>query len=230
MGVISANFIGACGVKPEDREQRAKELLEKKYNKAFEIAKVYPQEFGQLYYDVQAFAADMPELRFKASIDTEDENFSDSYVNKIVCWRISQKVGENLDELPAYYYIYSHSLGFQPLADDPDISIEAYSKLTSDFKVRTELYIVPDDLDAAQLYACLKKSYEGIEFLNGNIMLYIISRTQMDSVREYIETNDDLRLDYTEMAEDFFTVFVPFDHGNIEISEEEFTAAAGGRL
>ncbi len=230
MSMFTANIFGGCGVKPEEREQRAKELLERKYNKTFEISEIYPIAIGQVYYDVQAFAADMPELRFMASIDIKDDNFSDNYVNRLVCYRISQKIGENLDDLPAYYYIYSHSLGFQAPADDPEISIEDYSKLTSDFKVRTELYIVPEDLDAGKLYECLKKSYEGLECVNGNIMVYILDRGQMDSVREYIETNDDLYGTYEELTEDFFNVFVPFNHGTIEISEAEFSDAIGDKL
>lgn len=228
--LIMSCFTSACGSSTEQCKQRAKELLEQKYNKSFEISKMYPMKYGQIYYDVQAFAADMPKLRFVASIDIEDDNFSDNYVNRLVCYRISQKIGENLDDLPAYYYIYSHSLGFQAPADDPEISIEDYSKLASDFKVRTELYIVPEDLDVGKLYECLKKSYEGLECVNGNIMVYILDRGQMDSVREYIEMNDDLYGTYEELTEDFFTVFVPFNNGTIEISEAEFSDAIGEKL
>ena len=48
MASVTASVLAACGTKPEDKENRAKAALERKYHKEFEITEVYPQKFGVL--------------------------------------------------------------------------------------------------------------------------------------------------------------------------------------
>jgi len=225
--VVISCFAGACGSSDNYRKQRAKRLLEAKYNRTFEVVKLLPV-YGPLFdppkhYDVTAYDTNLPKMVFKASIDTEDDLFSDNYVDRMVCRKITQKLEENMDDLPANHYIFSHTIGLQPFVDDPEISIEEYLKQTySDFIVVTEMYIVPEALDAGKLYNSLKKSYEGIECVNGNITVFILNQKQMDSIREYLDTNDNLYFEYSKLIEGTFSVFVPFDHGTIQMSEEEF--------
>lgn len=84
MAIITASVLAACGTKPEDREARASAALSAKYHQEFEITQVYPQRFGDLYYEVQAYPAGDPQILFNAAIDTEDDQISDTYVERRV--------------------------------------------------------------------------------------------------------------------------------------------------
>lgn len=231
MAVITAEVLSACGVPPEEKESRAAAALEQKYGIQFEIKKVYPQKFGELYYEVQAYPVDDPELLFTANIDTEDDKSSDNYVERLVCRKVSGAVEKNLDGLPAYYYVYTIGIGAQSIVSDPSISIEAYSALDGGNKLRSLLFVVPDaDTTADGLYESISKAFTGLEYLDASIRLMIASREEMDAIEAYFEQNDDLYSEYVGLTNHLTTVDIPFQNGSISISKDMFKAQIGGAV
>lgn len=225
MAIVTASVLSACGVKPEDRENRAAEALARKYHKEFEITQVYPQKFGELYYEVQAYAVDEPLVRFTASVDTEDEAVSDTYVERRVCAAISQQAAENLNELPAYYYLFVHAIGPQPIVNDAEITIRDYAALDSYNRFRIELFAVPEEQDADAFYCTLAKLYRDLDYLNGDARLFLVDEEQMEIVQAYFETNDEPGFEFFRLTKEFFSFEIPYKNGDIEINREVFAAA-----
>lgn len=225
MAIVTTSVLSACGVKPEDRENRAAEALAQKYHKEFEIVQVYPQKFGDLYYEVQAYAVDEPLVRFTASVDTEDETVSDTYVERRVCAAISQRAEENLNELPAYYYLFVHAIGPQPIVNDVEITIKDYAALDSYNRFRIEIFVVPEEQDVDAVYHALANLYSGLDCLNGDARLFVIDEEQMESVQTYFEINDKPGFDFFSLTEKFFSLEIPYKNGDIKINREVFAAA-----
>lgn len=223
MAIITAEVLAACGVRPEDRESRARAALEQKYHKEFEITQVYPQKFGEMYYEVQAYAVDDLQVRFSAAIDTEDENISDSYVERSVCTAIAQKAEENLDQMPGIYYLSVFAGGPQPYTEDPNISIQDYAALDTLNVFQVELLITPDGKDSEGLYNSLGSIFNGMECLSGVIRLYLVNAEQMEAAQIYLDANDRLHSEYLELTRDFFRLEIPYQKGVLGMSGQEFT-------
>lgn len=230
MAIVTASVLAACGTKPEDKENRAKTALEQKYHKEFEITEIYPQKFGELYYEVQAYALDEPQVRFKASIDTEDDNISDSYVERQVCAAIARQAEQNLDGLPGYYYLSVQAQGPQPITSDAAISIKDYAALDVYNRFLIELFVVPESTDGAAFYQSLTKLFENLEFLAGDVCLFVVSEEQSQAVQAYFELHDSPDFEYMQLTKEFFSIDIPYENGLIRMTEAEFTTAVGGVL
>jgi len=224
MAIITASVLSACGTRPEDRESRAKAALEQKYHREFEIIEVYPQKFGDLYYEVQACAVDEPEVRFTASVDTEDDMVSDTYVERRVCAAITQGMENNLDTLPGYYYLFTQAVGPQPITSDAEISIEGYAALDPYNRFQINLFAVPEEASPAPFYASVSRLFEGLEYLAGSARLYVVNAEQMQAVQDYLAINDKPDMEYKQLTRGFFSVDIPYEKGTIKMTEAEFTA------
>lgn len=230
MAIITTEVLTACGIRPEARENHAKAALEGKYNKEFEITEIYPQKFGDLYYSVQAYAVDDPELRFTADIDTEDEGVSDTYVERLICAELTRQAEKNLDGLPGYYYVFTHAIGPQPITDNAEISVEDYMALHPKNKFRFCLFFVPDNADASDVYGCLEKMLAGLDYISGDIQLFLINEEKMAAVQEYFAYNDDFKYGYSQLIEDFYTIEYTYEKGTIALTENNFISAMENRL
>lgn len=230
MAIVTAAVLAACGTKPEDKENRAKTALEKKYQKEFEITQIYPQKFGDLYYEVQAYALDEPQVRFTAAIDTEDDNISDSYVERRVCAAISRQAEQNLDGLPGYYYLSVQAQGPQPVISDAAISIKDYAALDAYNCFLIELFVVPESSDGAAFYQSLAKLFENMEFLAGDVRLFMVNVEQSQAVQAYFELHNSPDFEYMQLTKEFFSVDIPYKSGSISMTEAEFIVAVGGML
>lgn len=225
MAIVTTSVLSACGVRPEERESRAEAALLKKYGKEFEVLEVYPQKFGELYYEVLACPVDDPLLRFSAAIDTEDENISDSYVERRVCAAIAREAEKNLDQLPGCYYLAVFAGGPQPRAEDPDISIQDYAALDPLNMFQAEVFVMPEKADAEALFNSISGIFDGMRCFSGTIRLYLVKEEEMDAAQTYLEANDGLYSEYLELTKDFFRLEIPYQNGTLAMSAQEFAEA-----
>lgn len=217
---------------PEKSESHAKAVLEMKYQKKFEITKINALKFNDGYYEVQAYAIDEPEMRFWAAVDMEDDNVSDSYVERRICEMISQKAAENLDGLPGYYYLYTYASGPQPAANDVNISIQDYVALDPNNDFRIELFVCPENSDVKKMYICVAKMLKGLQFLPVNATLYLMDEKNMAGIQAYLEDGDaNVRtFSYKNRKKGFYSFVLPYEKGILEVTESEFISRIGGAL
>lgn len=230
MAIITAEVLAACGVDPAEKESRAKAALEQKYHKEFEITQVYPQKFGELYYEVQAYAAEDPQIRFTASVDTEGGGISDTYVERRVCAAIARQAAENLDQMPGYYFVFVHAVGPQPIADDPGIGIREYAEIDRYNRFQLHIYVKPERAEAAAVYGSLKRVFSEMEYLTGSVRLYVVNEEQMEAVQAYFDINDDIYTEHTKITKELFTLDISYDKGVIAMTENDFITAVRDAL
>ena len=224
MSVLASVLLSACGSRPEDRESHAKAALEQKYNTEFEIAQVYSQKIGDLYYEVQAFPITNPDMRFTAAIDTKDDNISDNFVERKVCTAIAKSVERSMDGLSGSYYAFACGAGPQPLTDDADISIDEYVALDTLNTFKIEVFVAPEAKSAQAIYHNLCEALSGMESVTADLSFYVVDEEQMKSVKEYFARNDDMYFEYKRMTADYPRADVSFVNGKIETSESVFVA------
>ena len=225
MASVSTSLLTACSVPMNEREGRAEEFLSRRYGKEFEITRVYPPKFGELYYTVQAYPVDEPLIRFTAAIDTEDDNFSDNYVERRVCAKISEQAAKNLDRMPGYYYLYTHGLGPQPITDDTEITVKDYAELNPYNSFRVEVFVVPEKKDADAFYNGLMGIFDSMDYLKADVCLYIINEEQMEDIQAFFEENDSLDYDFMRLTEKCFSIDISYTDGKVEMSKDKFAVA-----
>lgn len=232
MAMVEMETIKSYVFDSEKRESHAKAALEMKYRKEFEITKIYSLKFDKGYYEVQAYMIGEPEIRFLAAVDMDNDRVSDSYVEKRICKMISQKIAENLDGLPGYYYLYTYALGPQPLSDDIDISIQDYVLLDSYNSFQIELFVSPEAADDKSMYRSIVKMFEGLKFLAVNVTLYFTNEEGITDIQAYLEDGDTgvRTFSYKKRKKGFYSLTLPYEMGCLKMTESEFALAVGGAL
>lgn len=225
MAGVSTSLLTACSVPSNERESRAEEALAQKYGREFEITRVYTQKFGDSFYEVQAYPVDEPQIRFTAAIGMEDNGISDTYVERRVCAAIAGHAAKNLDGLPGYYYLFARGIGPQPVTDNAEIAIKDYASLDLENKFRIEAFVVPESKDANAYYNSLAKIFDGLEYINGNVRLYVVDEEQMESVQAFFDENDDLGMEFMRLTEKFRSFKIPYQKGKMDMSKDAFLAA-----
>lgn len=230
VATMSALNLVACGVSDTGKATRALSMLTEKYQEDFNIVEVYPQKIGEPYYDVRVYPVDDPEICFSATIDTEDENISDTYVERRVCSEISKMARRNLGALSEQCYLFVHAIGPQPIVDDIDITVEDYAALDSYNRFQIELFVMSGKTDADTIYNELSSLYDGMSYLKGGVCLYVVDADHMEAVQEYFAVNDSLYLEFYNLADELSTFDIPYANGSIMMDRGTFTSITNGVL
>lgn len=182
-----------------NRADEACKKLSQRYNKDFTIKEVYPKKIGQKYYEVAAYPEDDPDVLFIASIDTNDDFFSDSYVERHICKQISKEIYTNLG-LEDNIYIFTEALGTQPITYDLEQSIQEYVNLNQYNKFKASIFVTyeTDDLYNSDIL------FSNLKYLDISAKIYIVNKEQLQEVKTFfsnhIHTNN---LDYKTLVKDF---------------------------
>ena len=226
VAAIITEALSACAIPAEQREERAKAALEKKYGREFEITEVYPQRFSKNYYEVQAYEIHEPNIRFFASVNTQDDGESDDYVTVRVCAAISAQSEENLDMTPGIYFVHTYAPGPQPHCEDPDISIRDFAALDPLNVFRIEVYLIPDeDASPQELYNGLSALLKEMESLPTSVWLRLVNEDQFRMAQELLTEVEPMSMEYQAFKEGLHNVALTFRQGTMQTTLSEFTAA-----
>ena len=103
-----------------ENDEFAKKRLEEKYNESFEVEKILEGHIIDGYYTALAYPSDMPDVLFNVSVDADGDAISDNYVSKRVFKKMSDRIGNNLDDLNGCFYIYCTPLVELRDLDNPE--------------------------------------------------------------------------------------------------------------
>ena len=152
------------------------------------IKEIYPASLGGEYFTVLAAPASDPDLLFKADIDINDENFSDTYVTRLVCEQITDKISDNLD-LDDDSYLFVHAMGAQPTSYDTSISIEEYVDCGGDDYT---LYLFVTNDEISDLVTATPYMLDGLDDrMIGFLRVYIVDEEELSKIEKFMSTLDD---------------------------------------
>lgn len=215
---------------PASRKEQAKKELEKKYGETFQVTSYNGGAFLEDYYTVEAYADAYPELPFLASVDVKTGNLSDSYVTKRLCNRLSERAMENLFELKDDIYVYTEADLWGTVLTNPEVSLEDYMKDAPKERFNIHVFINHQESSLADIARELNKTLDGISHLNGSLCLYLGSEEQIEKVREYTESHDELYQEFKELTDPLYVGTFDIVSGNVSVTEYALQEMAGDRI
>ena len=228
MAVALMNLNGCMN--PALQKKQAEKALEEKYGEAFQITNYNGVAFGDDYYTVDAYAEAHPEIPFLASIDLKNGVVSDPYVTKRLCGRISDKVIENIAAIKDDIYVFTEAALDGTLLTDPEISFEAYIQEMPETKFYIHIFIDHQASTKKELVNELLKTADGFPQLNGSLCLYFGTEEQLNNIREYAESHNELYREFQTMTDDMYIGTYKIVNGNVLLTEYELMEKAGDRL
>lgn len=223
---ITTDKLTESALSPKERETRAKDALERKYGKEFEISEVYPQKFLEEHFMVEAFAAEEPELRFTAEVSILTDEVFDSYAAVRVCAAIEEQAERNLDGLPGIYMVCAYVAGPQPSTANADIGIRDYASLDPMNRFRFELLFCPDaEAGTPEIWKSLSGMLRGLEFLPVEVWLRVVDNEQFDRAEELLTEQGPQSTEYKQLRRQVTRCLLPYEHGDLKMTEAELASA-----
>lgn len=217
MGVViflaMATGLYGCA-SPSQRKAQAKKVFQEKYHEEFEIISYKKASFFEDYYTVKAYAVKYPDLIFRASIDNDSKAFSDSYVMKRICDRMSNKISQNLSTLKNDYYVFTEAMFSDSLITDPEISLEAYIQSEPANKFTIYLCLEQKETNIESIVSSVNHMMDGIPEISGSVSIYLVDSKLLTKIQEYVTTHDNTYSEFDEMVEDARIGSVEFENGN----------------
>ena len=217
-------------INPALQKKQAEKALEEKYGESFQITNYNGVAFGDDYYTVNAYAEAHPEIPFLAAVDLKSGVVSDPYVTKRLCGRISDKVIGNIAAIKDDIYVFTEAVLDSTLLTDPDISFEDYMQEMPETKFYLHIFINHQTSTKKELANELLKVAYCFYKLNGSLCLYTGTEEQINNVREYAESNNELYHEFQTMTDDLYIGTYKIVNGKVLLTEYELTEMAGDRL
>ncbi len=212
-------------VKKNDSKRRcevAKELLEKKYNKEFEILRYRGDKFPEEYYSVEAYEKKHPSIPFEAWISNQEDEIQDSYVMKMVCESVRNKIIKNLDYFKGNMSVMVFSEELLTSLSNPDIGYEKIIEEVPNNRYSVHLYCNSECINHYLQYTDLRNMLRDLNGLKGSINIFQVNENEREKLIEYVNTHVKLYSSYWELADPYHKCFIRFEAGMIECSEQEY--------
>ena len=214
---------------PDDagRGRIAKELLEKKYGKDFEVQEVRPVELFQDEYQVIVYPYDFPELLFIAKVSLDGEKVTDNYALKMACNNYCESMLEKITELSGDIYLRLNSVNRGFAIEEKEITISEFQEKNPKNKYSLLFFYSPNEQKKDDLYSVIGQMLSGDEQISGKIMFYHVTQKQLSDIQLYLEAHDHIYMDFQDILDKVNPVEIPFDSGKISISEAEWEERIG---
>lgn len=210
-----------------ERMAKAKEILEKKYNDAFEIIEYRGQQMLADYYEVKAVCKNNPDLKFTASVEADYSGVSDSYAAKMVSKRFSDIVSRNLNDINGYVYVFSETFIKEYPLPGADISVEDFSNIVDNNLMKVFVFICEENETAENMYSAYQNSFKSLEAFSGTLAWYIVDEDMLKNIQKYIESNISLSFDFIRMTEKNLAIEDRFVKGLPQMSKDNFVTKIG---
>ena len=214
---VYQNFFEGVGkvLNPERRSAVAKQLLDEKYQKEFEIIEYRGQNLADDFYTVDAYEKTYPFVPIEARVALNEESVKDAYVFRIGCEMIKDKISRNLDTYPGALQIFVESwMVFSDLTAE-NIDYMTLANLFPKNKYAIHLFFEEGGQKPEDLQQVLK----GLESYKGNIKLYVIPESAKEEIVDYLESNSRLHTRFKEITNDYYIGKLNFENGQIELDE-----------
>ena len=157
-----------------------------------------------------------------AANDKKDDLFSDTYAEHLVHYKVSKMAAVNMGGDMTNMYIRSQTIGFVPPVDDPNITLEEYAKLTSDYKYAVGIYMTADEMMKPDFYDRLSKMKTGLGNVPGQAEIAVVTKEQLNYVKNYFLKYDQAYAGFIDKLGSLPAIYVPFNGETIELDRSEF--------
>ena len=184
---------------PKVRVERAKNLLESKYDGEFKIMVYRGQQIADRFFTVNAYNTEFPETVFEAKVGIYEDILDDSYVMRRICKKMEDALTENALFHPDRYRIYVESSIKISYLTDVEMS---YTELPQKFpgnRYNVSLFVVPGSEKTGITAETVKELFKGFEAFSGKLNIYSTDLEQYRKAEEYLNSFPRIYHDFTEM-------------------------------
>ena len=217
-------------INPKEYEKQACRLLEEKYGESFEILHYGGWDWMSDSYKVVAYALEYPDILFEAEIKTDGTSMYDEYICARVCRKIEDLIETNIEDLPGYIQLKVLPLFKRVQSVDADMSVEEFFEQNQKNRYAVYLGYSPQIKDVKAVYGQIAGAFENLEFMSGNIQLYLMEEDKLKEMQTYLEENAKIYYAFEELMEEATNIVIPFEKGKIQITEEKFEEEAGDKV
>ena len=224
MILMLAVLLAGCGKSEEEtasRMEKAEKLLNEKYGEAFVVTEYLGDNSRYKTFNVEAYAAAYPDLKFDAIVDFEGEGMQDSYVAKRVSARVAEAMENAISDMSCGHYIYVAPLETESTMNNPDAGVEDFIEDHKKKDFMIYLYIDQSEAEAGRIYDCMEKIAKTIDCTSGYITLFLTDQEMMEEVKEYADAQRFFRGSYKDMTTENLVGSFRFENGVMQQSLEE---------
>lgn len=231
VSVVAANISGCNLMSNEDRMEKAKELLEEKYQEEFDVLEYYGIiNIENDEYQVLASAKNNSDILFEARISAEENYLSDEYITAKICRMMEEKMLQNLGGLNGYLKIKIQAVSKNIDSANSKMTIQEYMALKPSNLYAVYLHYSPQNGDVENLYANLQNACQNMMDISGAMELYILEEDKLKEVARYLEDCAILDDQYKTIVSEITPIRIPFKKGIMEVTEEEFKKEVADKL
>jgi len=205
-------------------------MLEEKYGEEFAVEKYEGTEHLEGFFRITCYPKESPQLLFDSEIACDGSYIEDDYVSVKVCHKAEQKIEQNLERMDGYLLVKVVPVSRNVNSDNADMSVEEFVELKTKNRFAVYLMYCPQRKNAEKTYTEIEKTFDGLSSMSGNIQLYVMQEEELKKMQKYLSGVTELDDTFQDMTEDVERITIPFQNGQIQISEVDFTEKAGERL
>lgn len=231
MTAVVTNITGCRLMSNKERMEKAKVLLEEKYQEEFEILEYQGIiNIAEEEYKVMAAAKNSPDILFEAKASGKESYLSDEYITAKVCRLMEEQMLRNLGSMKGYLKVKIQAVSKTIASSDSKMSIQEYMTLKPSNLYAVYLHYHPLDVDGKVIYENMQKAFVGMGNMSGAIELYIVDEDKLKEIASYLKECAILDEQYKELLSEVIAIRIPFKNGNIQLTEEELVKEIADRL
>ncbi len=192
-------------------DSRAEALLHKKYNEEFSVISSRKGTFSSSIYFVKS--EKNPDICFRMEGTAND--FSDTYISRLICGRMAKQVEENLGNIDTYVCIEPMLTG--TLLTDPNSSLDDF--IDEGPNKFTIFAFLNKNTSSESVLKEFPHMLDGISPINGSVAVYLMDKKDMEEVKEYVKTHDDFYEEFFEWTDSMFGGTILFENSSLPVSE-----------
>lgn len=207
---------------PKRRTGVAKDLLEEKYEREFEIVSYVGQKAEDQAYSVVAYDVEFPYMLFEALVSLDESYLIDSYVIKRGCWDIKNIIEQNLNEFKGDVFVHVESQLLFLKDKKLDCTYKDFASAFPKNKYSIHMFFVPGEEKTEIRGDSINKFISNLEGLNGYITLYLVTKEKRSEIIQYIEERPKLYGNFKELTKEFVIGRFSFEKGLVDIADKDF--------
>ena len=208
-----------CSKSPEIA---VKEKLHERYQEDFEIKEVQSDPLFKGNYTMIAYPQSDPSLLFRATSNDDNSYVEDFYVCTLVCRKLSEQVGKNINALNGSYYICSKPTIDTLNIPDKDITVKEYVEMFPGYAFRTYLFYCPETMDPYDFSSNIQQMFSELEYIDCSVYVYVVpDEKSLGKIQNYLETHDRLYDEFGDISDDFYKGSIEYKDGAWDKSLEE---------
>ena len=200
----------------EKRGAIAVDYLAEKYDREFAYQEVREPDLNDDFYRVIAYPFDNPNALFETRIQYDNKNNTDELLVKEACLNYAEKMLNQIKVINGDIYIWIRSLCRFPDTDARQLSIHDLQQLSPMNKYQINIFYSEDENESDDINGIINQMLNEDPDVSGILFLYRIPSKIFADVQNYLESHDQIYMDFNDIIGSIVPTKFDVRYGKIE--------------